>query len=115
MRLPKNASRSVWMSYDSFIHSPVCMKISSILGKLPASRSPAGELDGLDYAKIARLALVTFISAAAISFSQVDIHATASSWEQLQAVLFVGLQAGFTALGAAAVEAARRFFTNQAG
>jgi len=90
------------------------MKILSILGKLPASRSPSGELDGLDYAKITRVALVTFVSAAAISFGQVDMPAAASSWEQLQAVLLAGLTAGFTALGAAAVEAARRLLTNQA-
>lgn len=78
------------------------------LGKLPASDSPGGKLNELDYQKIARLAVVVFVGAFCTAVS-----ASGLTDANLQTVLYSALQAGLSALGAAAIEAIRRFVTNQ--
>lgn len=88
------------------------MNLLSILGKLPASDSPAGTLNKLDYEKILRMALVTFVGAYAAVVAQTDLADAASSWEQVRDVLLIAPgKAALTAVGAAAVEWVRRRFS----
>lgn len=91
------------------------MNLLSALGKLPESNSPGWKLDNLDYQKIFRLAIVTFVGAfSAFVVQTPGLPEAASTWDQLGQYGLAAAQAGATAIGAAAMEAIRRFFTNQA-
>jgi hypothetical protein len=76
----------------------------SIFSKLPASDSPSGSLNSLDYSKTIRMALVVFLGAFCAKVAGMEL--TDAS---LQQVLLDAGQAGLAALGASAVELIRRF------
>ena len=81
----------------------------SFLGKLPASDSAIGKLNGLDIQKTLRLAFVVFIGAFCTSVAaQGDLTSL-----DLAKVLSDSAQAGLMALGSAAIELVRRLATNQ--